>query len=221
MSTLVYSYAAKVVSGADVIAEQISAAHRYYNQLIELRRAQRQEKHKLICATCPDYDAAHLAVEEANARVEELVDAIRAQNAKAKRKRATQEEAAALKEAKEARKIATAKRKEVRLRINTDESLQAALGQLNIVYNGTPIYGSERRKGGKFKDAREECGVYWGSYLKIENAVEMATKEIRRPALSPLGRLGPGCRADAGRRLMERFARGLGPHRRPLAIHRP
>lgn len=181
MQTKVYAYAAKVMSGDDDIAEQISAAHKYYNQLIELRRAYSSERERLIRATCPDYDAAQVAVENANAERERLADAIRAANAKAKRKRASPEETAALKEAGIALKAAREARKVMRAAVKDDMTLQAALGQLDIDFNGVPIEDSDRRKGGKFKLARETCGVYWGTYLKIENAIEMAVKKFGQP----------------------------------------
>lgn len=89
MSTMVFSYPCRIIEGADLVAEQISAAHRYYNRLVELHRERRESRHKLVCEMCPDYDAAHTAYEQANAEVERVVDAIKAANAKAKRKRAT------------------------------------------------------------------------------------------------------------------------------------
>ena len=181
MPTKVYAYAAKVMNGTEEIAEQISAAHKYYNQLIELRRAYSAERDRLIRVTCPDYDSAQIAVEEADIAHKQLVDAARAANAKAKRKRATPEEVKAIQAAYAVLKDSWAAHKVTRELVRDDVALQALLEQLNIDFNGVLIENSDRRKGGKFKDAREACGVYWGTYLKIEASVEQAVKRFGEP----------------------------------------
>lgn len=181
MPTLVYSYPCRVLSGEAEIGAQISSAHRYYNQLVELNRAFYGARLESTRKTCPDYDEAFAAVEIAQAKVDELRENIKRENARARRKRATPEESAALRAARADWKAARERRKEVRAIVASDPGLQVELGKIDIEFNGTPIEGSDRRRGGKFKEARAACGVYWGTYLKIEAAIEAAKTKTLGP----------------------------------------
>lgn len=178
MPAFVYSYGCRKPSfGCELIDAQISAAHKYYNRLIELNREHRQRRDETMRAICPDWDAVQQAVDQAVAEVERIVDEIRAANAKARRKVATKEDAARLKVAKAARKEAWEKRKVARAIVADHAATQVALGKLAIEYNGELVGDGPRRKGGQLKDARASCGVYWGTYLRVESAVEAAIKK--------------------------------------------
>jgi hypothetical protein len=182
VQTLVYSYGAKPpVEGADIVDEQVLLAHRYYNRLIELRRQEYDARHRLHCKFCPEIEAAEAALSAAVEEVENAITAIRRRNAGERRKRATVEEQAELGALKELHASAASVRREARAAAADCAKLQAALAALKVEYHGTPIPGTERRKGGHFKDARAACGIPWGTYLEVEKAVESATKGGKGP----------------------------------------
>jgi Putative transposase DNA-binding domain len=175
--TMVYSYGCRGPrEGVEEVDGQIWLAHRYYNKLVELRRAQADECENIRRDKFPAFAASEKAVADANAEIERLLAEIGRANAKERRKTATPEQKASLTAARKARKDAWAQRKEIRAAINADAALQSALAAVYVKYQGTLIPGTERREGGLLKDARSSCGVYWGTYLKSEAAFEMAAK---------------------------------------------
>ena len=169
MNTLVYAYGAKPpVSGATVIDEQISLAHRYFNKLIELHRAQREAVATTRAALCPELEAAEAAVSVADEAVETCVASIRRRNAAERRKRASAAEQEDLAALKELRAVAWADVKAARAAAATPEIL--------AVLDGIYQEGAAARR-----QARGECGVFWGSYLVVEAAVEAACKSPAPP----------------------------------------
>lgn len=185
MTTLVYAFGAKPPrSGEDLIAAQISAAHKYYNRLIELRRAQHDATEAARLAHSPKLAEVEAAVAAADAEVDDLIEAIRRRNAAARRKTASAEDRAALAIAKERRKELWARRKAIREAMAGDVDLQAKLAAIYTAYQGMlppDDPDATRRSGGHFKEARATCGVYSGTYLAIEQAVEAAVKKTIGP----------------------------------------
>jgi len=170
MPTKVFSYGAKYPRiGIDLIADQISLGHKYYNQLIELRRKQMEDAENVRRELFPAFADIEKRATEADQRVTAIYETIRAENAKARRKRASPEESASLKSAKAERKEAWAKRKEIRASIASDATLQERLAE---------VYAASADAARK---ARAECNVYWGTYLKVEAAVESAVKKTKGP----------------------------------------
>lgn len=181
MKTMVYSYKCKVLSGQENIDQQISLAHKYYNLLVQLNNERAKKFDAIRKKICPEYDSIDAQVAEASAEVERIVDAIRAANAKAKRKRATKEESAQLAEAKAKRKQLYERRKSIRDTVPTIQEFIEENRKLDIEYNGVQVDGKTFREGGIFKEARSKCGLYWGTYLKVEGAIEQAKKTSTGP----------------------------------------
>jgi hypothetical protein len=170
MATKVYSYGCKNPRvGSELIDQQISLAHKYYNKLIELQRKQMEDAENARREMFPEFAAIEQLVTDADAEVEKVVNEIRAANAKERRKRATKEESKRLTDAKTVRKEAWTKRKEIRAAISINESLQTKLAE---------IYANAKEEKTK---ARAECGVYWGTYGKVEAAVEASIKKSFGP----------------------------------------
>lgn len=170
MATKVISFGCKPPrENFDLINDQISKGHSYYNQLIELHRKQIDDCETARRERFPEFAAVEKSMAEAEAEVEKVVESIRANNAKMKRKRATPEESMALADAKARLKSLRASRKEIRAAIAEDDGLQA---HLESIYAAT----SDAKKA-----ARASSGVYWGTYQKVEGAVEAAIKKTMGP----------------------------------------
>lgn len=170
MTTKVISFGCKPPrENLDLIDSQISLGHRYYNKLIELHRKQMEDCENARRERFPAFAAAEQAVIDAEAEVVRIVDSIRSSNAKAKRKRATPEESAALTDAKARLKELRAVRKTIRAAIAEDAGLQEHLASIYAASSDAK------------KEARANCGVYWGTYQKVENAVESAIKKTKGP----------------------------------------
>ncbi len=151
--------------GAEIVSEQISLAHRYYNALIELERQRRVE---IQAATADD-------------GIRELDAAIAAAEAEL-----TAARAAVSKERSEARsakagdvspvKVIVARLKdlrgELRVRRKARRDDPAAIAAAKAVNDA---------HGERVRAARAACGVYWGTYLLIEESVQQAAKVPGEP----------------------------------------
>ena len=160
MTAVVYEYGCQApVKGDDLLATQMSLAHRYHNRLIELERDRR--------AACEGALREVAAYAGCVARVEALeaeLEAVREQIARAKQAaqrdvetRTLDAEAkrlrGALREARAERRSALAEAREAQREILercNDEAAQAR------------------------RDARKASGLYWGTYLVVEQAAQAA-----------------------------------------------
>ena len=233
MATMVYAYKAKPpIEGAEVVAEQISLSHKFYNKLIEINRAVISKAEALRRERRPDLDQAENDVEALDAAVEEKRVEIKKRNARERRKTSTSEDRAAIKQLQERLKLAKDVRREVRKSLSEDEELQKELKKIlgeTVQVNGKDVSIGERPEA--VRKARNESGVYYGTYLLIEKAVEDAVKKTRFPKLPKFRRWGESnlCGAQIQRGIDEqtmtlgqdtRLAmRGLRPERRvPLVL---
>ena len=151
--------------GAELAAEQLRLAHRYYNKLIEIERSRRSEYR----GARSGIDSALAALEAERDQLSAAIEAARTEIKAARQKKRAHVEASGADKASVAR--LRAKRKEVtaqlrieRQRVATDPALLAESERIN------------KRANQRIAAAREGSGVYWGSYLLIEKAVEQARK---------------------------------------------
>lgn len=173
MSTYVYSYKVKH-AGIDLplVGQQISLGHQYYNSLVELHRWQRERAEAARLDTCPTFASAEADVDSASRIVESIIEEIRKANAAAKRKRATPEDRDRLAAAKAVRKAAWECRKAARLQLASNVELA---GKLETIY----AEGAAAKRAARAKISA--AGLYWGTYLKIEAAIEQAAKTVKGP----------------------------------------
>ena len=178
----VYSYGCRLpTANAELVETQILLAHRYYNTLIEIERRRREKVRAAQSESAP-------AVAAAEARVEVLSDAIEkcfaAVNARKGAARSADvditTEKVALKHLREQRKQAIADMKAAKLAARTPELLAifAAIGE---------------EANEEVRQARARCGVYWGTYLLVEQAVQAARKNPADPVFqrwNGCGRVG-------------------------------
>jgi hypothetical protein len=140
--------------------EQVRLMHRYRNALVALERERRSRCDAALLLALPEMPALVASVEQADAQVELLRAATAGQNASARRRRATTEEATVLRQARLALRQARAALKEAR-------TLAFATADLTAIEE----WATQRQK-----ELRAASLVFWGSYLAIEQAAQSFRK---------------------------------------------
>lgn len=187
---------------ATAISDQLRLANRYYNARIELcrerRRALREARLRLVprLAELEDqYDAVQIALEAAR---QELRDLRRRDRRRTEAPTQHREQITALiAEARSVGRLLTAERRAVsaatkaaRQSLQQRESLDGAdRSAVDATLDATPralldLVDEEAAIWERFYEggrvSRANCGVYWGTYLLIEQAVETADKKSER-----------------------------------------
>jgi len=183
----VYEYGALApTANLKVVQDQMSLAHRYYNTLIEIERGRRDAIDK---ATSND-EVMRLTklLDEANAQLEQARIQIKKERAKTRssepeKTRAARAEVATVKEAKRA---IVEQLREARRTFKESPEAQAALA------------AAHERANDAIKAARAASGLYWGTYLIVEAAIEQAAKDSIKETVR------------AGHRVLPRFKRWTG-----------
>lgn len=151
------------VMGAQETSDAMYLSHRYYNTLIGIERGRR--------AAVRDAEAtaglrqAQLAVEAATETVIQVTRAAKAARSESRSRSVPAALAASLKAAKESLKEARKTFAEMRREIREGGVLDAEIERINAVALGLK------------KNARANCGVYWGTYLLSEDACDVACKD--------------------------------------------
>lgn len=160
-----YEYGALApTQNAAVVAQQMLLAHRYHNALIELEHRRREEYEALMCQHLEYQILTDLASEIA-LEIEGVRTKIKAAR---QRTRRLVDTAALNAEVRALRELLATTRCEARwAKIEAKVRMAAPLAALNAA-------DLVRRKA-----ARAACGVFWGSYLIVEDAVEQAGKKSR------------------------------------------
>lgn len=169
------------IRGAEAVDRQISAAHRYYNRLVELTNqfsaARLEAKRRYI----PGLVEAEADAETAKEAVAELRRQVKARNAASRSKTASDEDREAIRTATAARNAANLRRRELLALAADNAGYQAELARLIVTYEGVPVEpgnpANSRRTGGLLKEARRTCGVYSGTYLRVEQAIDQARQD--------------------------------------------
>lgn len=171
MATKVYKYGclAPTVNG-EVIEQQIARAHQYQHQLVELERARRDAYREARRRLVGDYEAAEQAYEHAQGAEQVAKQRLRAAKSASRSRKAPQELKDAVREARAARQQASADLKALRVRAKASPELEIAAEQ--IAARAVVLQ----------KALRAVCGVYWGTYIMIEEAVRRASGGTAPPA---------------------------------------
>lgn len=150
---------------AEAVDEALFRAHRYRNQLCELELKRRANLNDLINQLAPDYVAAAQAVEAQEAKCEEITATIKKRSQKAqKRVPATAEEKAELKQARELLK---------ELRKTARELKKDAYARPAVVEQTKLIQEAHQAA---HREARGNSGIYWGTYLFVEDSAKTFSK---------------------------------------------
>jgi hypothetical protein len=165
MPTLVYRYGLlPPTAAAEIVDEQMRLAHRYYNTLTEIERW-RRACYRELRSWLPEIENLEAWKSAEVERLELARKAIKAQRSKTRSRSDTADQRKVAQEARDQLREVSALYTAARDASKHDLELEEASRELN----------AETAK--RMKQARAECGCYWGTYLCIENAAEAARKD--------------------------------------------
>ena len=154
--SLIFRYGALPPVEDGPVLEQMRAAHRYRNKLVEIERDRREKAAAIVSAASPDLAGLERQYAELGEQVESAAAEIKATNQRARKQRATLEQRAKLRTLRAERAEVYARLKEAKHTAYHSLAARAALDQLDAVTLDAT------------KAARATCSVYWGTYLQIE-----------------------------------------------------
>lgn len=175
----IWRYGAKApLENADVVDQQIGLAHAYRNNLIERERDRRRCTDELLCEMFPDLHAVEKRYEAAKEDVEDLKEAVRKAKFESDTNRAPKEMREDLKKAKAIEREVYAERKKLRTKYFQDPKWKRRSKTI------------EDRDKKLRKELRANSGLFWGTYLKVEQDM----RDIRKGAPPDFRRWsGHGC----------------------------
>lgn len=187
----IYSYGCKSPHlNAEAVQDQFRMAHRYRNRLVELELARRSAVEAALRELYPNIAALDEQIAEYDQQIETLRSGIKRTNANTRSRSATADQRAELKRIREDRKPLYEQRKAAR---------QEAFLSADWITCQSDI---ERRHNAACKLARAECGLYWGTYLTIEQAMQ-GTRKGAPPRFMPWGK------ANRNRRIAVQIQGGI------------
>ncbi len=163
--TRMYSFGAKVpVENAALVSNQMRLAHKYRNMLVEIERERRQMVDEALRKLSPDLLKTEEAITVAEENLEKSKFTLNQARSRARKrvspKELTQAYTDAKKELKRLRKI----RKELRTALFQAKEWKASEREVEAKIHTKAIR------------ARSENGLYWGTYLFIEQSMASARK---------------------------------------------
>lgn len=167
--TIVYRYGLLAPTmGAERVGDQILLAHQYQNALVEIERERREA---VSAATLSHPSVAPVAerVDALTAELEEKRAAAKKVRAKTRRRRVSDTQRDEMKAVREALREARRELRRARAAVREEAGVQAAIGEANA-------RAKERRKA-----ERAASGLYWGTYLEAEQAVDDTRRHPQPP----------------------------------------
>ena len=179
----VYKYGSRApAKNLDLVLEQFRLAHRYRNKLCELELHRRARVDDALRNMAPgllevEAELGHPAIKAdrekgtpavpatgVEAELEAALDVVNRRRIDERGRKPNKEEQAAVREIKERRKDLFALRKALRAALFESEPWQAIQAEIEAEDNSA------------VKSARSECGLYWGTYLQVEQAAKSMRK---------------------------------------------
>lgn len=176
---VVFKYGARAPShGCDVVRRQLWLAHRYRNKLCELELARREAVHAALADLCPDLFAVEQEIGEPSravdhesgtpaspatgiqALIEEAETAVRSKRMTHRNRAPDLGGHRKLSALKKKRNELRKKRRELREGLYASDEWQRQDETLHAAHAVAE------------KQARADCGLYWGTYLQVENAAK-------------------------------------------------
>ena len=168
--TRIYSYGCRLPTlNGGLVEKQILLAHRYYNKLIEIERRRRGAITQAQRAASPDLIARTAEAEALDAVIESIMDKIKAKRAAVRSGKVdVADERETIAALKLQRKECWAAIRVAKEALKTPEMIEKFRAIGEVAY-------------AEVRAARAECGVYWGTYLTVEAAIEAAKKSPAPP----------------------------------------
>lgn len=151
------------IENGEGVREQLRLAHEYHRTLIDIVRRERADL-RALQTSHGNIAQLQEAAKLASAACEAAYDAIKRHKAKDRTRKVPAELRDAYSTAKEAKRQASSVLFAARTALRNDLSIQAKQDEV-------AARAVEERK-----RARAACGVYWGTYLRVEAAVDAASK---------------------------------------------
>lgn len=166
---LVYRYGLlPPVAGGDRVGDQIHLAHRYQNQLVEIERSRREAVRAVLLGHA-DVEGKAAALQQLEEDLERHRAAIKARRVATRERKSPPEERERSTQLRDQLRAARADIKAAKAALRTDPAIQAALQAVNDDHKA------------RVRAARATCGVYWGTYLQIEQAMDQARRAVMDP----------------------------------------
>lgn len=164
--------------GSDLVDEQIRLAHRYRNALVELELERRRRYREIRARLCPEIAMLEADIDAASGVIEVLSEAVALGRAARHTDSAPSPAVVAaarahLAELRAARKDAVAALKAAR------KDAAPAIAEEVAALDAECL--------ARHKALRAACGVYWGTYLLVEEAADRARRERSDPRFRPWG----------------------------------
>jgi len=163
--SVIYKYGAKEpVSGLERVKEQLSLAHKYRNKLTEIERKRRESSAETVRRLSPDLDALQIQLDGLYGELTTAKDAIKSANKHARKKVGTPEQKAEVKRLTKVIAEVKPRLAEAKRRAYQSVEGEAALAEI------------EASTLEECKAARAASGLYWGTYLQVEQSASQSRK---------------------------------------------
>lgn len=164
-------------TGLEAIHDQIWLAHKYRNKLCEIERIRRERTESVLATHSTELVELDKRIAALDDEISKLVTAVKAARVtKRSKSAAPKEEREAIANLKAGRKQLYAERRALRKTLFASTRLKSDLNDINKQANAA------------IREARSECGLYWGTYLIVEDAC----KSMRQGAPPDFQRWEPG-----------------------------
>ncbi len=159
MTTRVYKYGLlPPTEEEDRISDQIGLAHRYYNDLIAIERRRRAITHAILLSHS-SVAPLEAAVEALKAQVEQARVSIKKTRSEDRRRSDTKAQRDLVKQLRSQLKTQCQLLRDAKAELRKNVEIKGAIQQFN---DGANIAA---------KQARGSCGIYWGTYQIVEDAL--------------------------------------------------
>ncbi len=177
MTTKIYSYGCDAPDKIEEVREQNFKAHQYRNKLCEIELKRRKDSDDVLRSTFPDLAELEKTVAAQESSIEAFCAEMSARNASDRSVVASGEDKAAIKKMRAELKI-----------IRTDYR------NLRKAAFANPLVKQKLKEASDasfqaIRDERAKCGVYWGTYLCVEDAAKKFGKGAP-PRFKPFDREG-------------------------------
>jgi len=162
-SSKIWNYGARLVGEHAEVSKQLFLAHRYYNTLIEIEHKRRAE-YRIARDSVAAIEPVNAEYADVTQRLEQARGEIKSARQQQRKRLECTELRKQVLALLDERRVIVAKRKQQRLLLKTDAWLLRRAEEINAAASGA------------VRQARGDCGVYWGTYLLIEKAYQAACK---------------------------------------------